>query len=71
MNPAVYVNIASLYPDEPPFAAPVKVATDGLATCPAAIRDEMLDHVGSLLLQWVPPQRLFDHERDQSASSCN
>ena len=56
-------NIVRLYPEEPLFASPVEIDKDGLATYPAAIREEMLDHVSTLLLKWVSPRRLFNHER--------
>ncbi len=57
-------NIVRLYPEEPLFTSPVEIDKDGLVTYPAAIREEMLDHVSTLLLKWVSPRRLFNHERD-------
>jgi len=57
-------NIARLYPEEPLFASPFEIDRDGLATYSTAIREEMLDHVSALLLQWIPPHKLFSHERD-------
>lgn len=59
-------NITRLYPEEPLFTSPMEVGDGGLAAYPPAIKDQMLDYASGLLLQWVSPQRLFNHERDLS-----
>ena len=52
--------IARLYPDEKMFAVPFEQRGDGLASYPADREEEMRSLVGSLLIQRLGAERVFD-----------
>jgi spore photoproduct lyase len=53
--------IATIYPDEPLYAMPL-AEHDGLLGYPARIESRMLDYCRARLNDYLPAEKLFDHE---------
>ena len=53
--------IATIYPDEPLYAMPL-AGHDGLLGYPAHIESRMLDYCRARLNDYLPAEKLFDHE---------
>lgn len=65
-----FKTIVKLYPHSPLYAGPVELGADGLMAYADDIKDEMLQYVTDLLLQWIPHAKLFNHEQEQNAISA-
>lgn len=58
-----FKTIVKLYPENPLYAGPVELGTDGLVAYPHAIKSEMLRYVIALVLKRAPHIKLFNHEQ--------
>ena len=58
-----FKTIVKLYPDEALYAGPMVANDEGLMTYAEDVKQEMLEFVSDLLLQWFPHTSLYDHDR--------
>ena len=58
-----FKTIVKLYPDEALYAGPMQTNDEGLITYAGDVKEEMLEFVTDLLLQWFPQTILYDHDR--------
>lgn len=54
--------IVDLYPESPLYAGPINLGADGLMAYPNHIKTEMLQYMSALLLERIPPSKLFSHD---------
>ena len=61
-----FKTVVKLYPDEALFAGPIQANDEGLMTYVDEVKEEMLEFVTNLLLQWFPQVSFYNHERPSS-----